>query len=513
MNRSIIQLKFLVILCFAFGSLQAQSKQTKVSQSIKVNKNVTIDLNTSYCNIVFDTWNRNEVSIEAYVEGDNVSNDALQGVLNNWDVDVDATNSHVSINAKSSGKPTKIWYATPNTYTDDDGLVNIILDELKYELADLPDVICESISGIEIPEVPEIPALPEMPKMPKLPKLPKGADHVTFDYDAYKKDGEKYLEEYSKKFESVYGEEYAKKMEAWGEKFGKEWGEKFGKRMEAWAKNFENNWNSEDFEKQMEAWGERFGQQMEQQYKAREEAAKAREKAHELREKARVKAMEQREIQREKRDQLIEKRRIIVEKLANKEGNIPVKKTIKIKMPKGAKLKVNVRHGEVEFASAENLNANLSHTKFIAQSVNGGSTSINASYSPIYVTNWNLGELNLNHSKTVEIGNVKHVVLNANSSNVTIDSLQGNAIIDCNIGDVNIFKIDDSFTNLNVILQNSNALIALPKASCNLQYKGNKSRLSHPKKEKGNVTTFSTGNLGSGKSIVVNAKYSTIIME
>jgi hypothetical protein len=48
----------------------------------------------------------------------------------------------------------------------------------------------------------------------------------------------------------------------------------------------------------------------------------------------------------------------------------------------------------------------------------------------------------------------------------------------------------------------------------NLQYKGNKSRLSHPKKSnKENVSSFSTGNLSSPKKIIVNAKYSNITMQ
>ena len=48
----------------------------------------------------------------------------------------------------------------------------------------------------------------------------------------------------------------------------------------------------------------------------------------------------------------------------------------------------------------------------------------------------------------------------------------------------------------------------------NLQYKGNKSKLVHPKKSsKDNLASFSTGNLSSPKTIVVNAKYSNVTMQ
>ncbi len=146
-------------------------------------------------------------------------------------------------------------------------------------------------------------------------------------------------------------------------------------------------------------------------------------------------------------------------------------------MPKGAKLKVNVRHGEIEFAAnIDNLKAELSHTKFTAHSINGSRTSINASYSPVYVTHWNLGELNLKYVENAELNNVKQMVLNSNSSNIEIQNLIGSAIIDGSIGDLKILKIDDAFDNLNVILQNSDAVITLPEVNYNLQYKGTRTR-------------------------------------
>jgi hypothetical protein len=235
------------------------------------------------------------------------------------------------------------------------------------------------------------------------------------------------------------------------------------------------------------------------------------EQQAEMHEKA---AKERKEYAKE-REKLAAKRRVLVEKLISPEANSKVKKTIKIKIPKGAKLKVNVRHGEIEFAAnIDNLKADLSYSKFIANSVNGSSTSINASYSPVHVTNWNLGELNLNYVKTAELKNVKHLVLNTISSNIDIENLSGSAIVDGNIGDINILNIDDAFSSLNIILQNINAVIKLPKVDCNLQYKGTRSRFAHPKKSsKDNVSNFSTGSLASGKSIVVNAKYSNVTMQ
>ena len=478
MNKIIIKLKLLGLCFLITGSLMAQQKLTKVSRSIKVNKDVTIDLNTSHCNIVFDTWNKDTVEIEAYIEGEQLSKEELENVLKSWGVDIDATTDLVSIRTKGSGSKTWVYRTDGH---DEDDMVGAVLRELKYELA-------------EMPEMPEMPQMPEMPELPELPELPEGVNNIEFDYKAYKKDGEKYLEKYTEKFESRYGKDYAKKMEAWGDKFSKEWGEEFGEHMEAWG---------ERFAKQMEGQAERI-----EAHAARVVAQAERIKANKEHAKAHKEHTKERSI-------LIKERREKISDLLDGNSNPNIKKTIKIKIPKKAKIKVNVRHGEIEFAAnIDDLKADLSHTKFTAYSINGSSTSINASYSPVFVTHWNLGELNLNYVKNAELEHVAHLVLNAISSEVDIENLTGSAVVDGNIGDIEIYKIADSFNNLNVILQNSNAVITLPKVDCNVQYKGKHSRLSHPKNaSKENPANFSIGNLASGKSIIVNAKYSHVVMQ
>ena len=485
MNKSIIKIKLFTLSFLIVGSVFAQQKLTKVSQAIKVNKDVTIDLNTSYTNIIFDTWNKGIVEIEAYIEGESLSKEALNKALKSWKVDIDASVNHVSIFTKSN--EAHVWAYT-NNHGDND-VIHAVLDELKFVIADVPDIDFHF-------EIPEIPEMPEAPQMPELPELPEGVDNIQFDYEAYKKDGEKYLEAYTQKFESTFGKDYGAKMEAWGEKFGKEWGEKYGK--------------------QIEAWGERFAKQMEKRAELSERQRELIAVQHEKQARIHEEIAKNHEKHAKEREKLANKRRVLVEEMVNREsGNSKIKKTIKIKIPKGAKLKVNVRHGELEFASnIDDLKADLSYTKFTAYSINGSSTSINASYSPIHINHWNLGELNLKYVEKADLENVKNLVLTSNSSNVTIGNLSGNAIIDGSIGDLRILKIDDTFTNLNIMIQNSDAVIILPRVDYNLQYKGTRSHFLHPKNvSKENVSSFSNNNLESNKTIVVNAKYSNVEMK
>jgi len=200
MNKSIIKTKLFILSFLIVGVVFAQEKVTKVSQSIKVDKDVTIDLNTSYTNIIFDTWNKSTIEIEAYVEGEDMSKQALEKISKSWSVDVDASQQNVSITTKGSGTNKWAYYISD----DEDHDVHVILDELKYVIADVPEMIYDI--NIDMPE------LPEMPEMPELPELPEGIHNIQFNYEAYKKDGEKYLEEYTKKFESTFGKDYSKKM-------------------------------------------------------------------------------------------------------------------------------------------------------------------------------------------------------------------------------------------------------------------------------------------------------------
>src|SRR6056300_1579016 len=146
MNSRIITMNLFAICFFVVGSIMAQNKLTKVSQSIKVDKDVVIDLNTSNCNIVFDTWNKDTVEIEAYIQGEKLSDEELQNALKLWKVDVDATQSEVSINAFGIGS--RNWVV--RTSGDDD--VRVILKELKYELAEMPEMDFEV--NVEVPEIP-----------------------------------------------------------------------------------------------------------------------------------------------------------------------------------------------------------------------------------------------------------------------------------------------------------------------------------------------------------------------
>ncbi|TCK68794.1 hypothetical protein DFQ05_0304 [Winogradskyella wandonensis] len=487
----------------------AQKKEIKTSQTAKVNKDVVVELNTNYVEIEIDTWNKDEVKIEAYLESDVLSQEDLKKALKTWNLNFDATLDKVYISSEG-GRGAGLF--PRNSYDD-------ILQELEFSLADLP----------EIPEIkvlpnmanfPDLPELPEMPEFPELPELPEGVKTIQFDYDRYQKEGEKYLSKWSKRYEKEGGKELQKRMEAWAKKFAEsgyeekmaKWGEEYGKRFEGqWAKDMEK-WGEEfgesfgkdmekwgeDLGKKMEAWGERFGKQMEQRAKALEKRAEA---------------MEKRAEQTAKRKEAMQDRKAsIFAQSYNSDRNSKVKRVIKITMPKKAKLKLNVRHGELKIASAvHNARGDVSHTFFVAENIDGSDTSINVSYSPVAINSWNVGSLNLNFVKNAEIKRANNLMLTSKSSNIVIKNLTDTGIINGSFGDLTISNLAETFNNLNLVLENSDAFVEIPESvNYSLFFNGNRSKYNNePTKQK---TVKRYDGKPTSKTIVVNAKYSSVTM-
>lgn len=494
-------LKIIVLMLFVTMSSIAQQKLEKISQSINVDDEVVINLNTSYTNIEIDTWNKDIIQVEAYMESDKLSKEELHKAFENWKVNIDGSKTMVTIESESS---LNSW-TNGLTLFDDNSLD--ALKELEFKLADIPEMpILENLVEANW-------NFDNMPQIPNLPELPKGMNNFNFDYDAYKEQGEAYLEKWSREYEDKYGKAYTekmkawaeefdadewdayeKKMEAWGEKFGKEfgekfgekfeedmekWGEEFGKEMEEWGKQLEEQLNESGFEEKMEAWGEELGKRIEEQIEAQ--------------------------------GNLNHDGNYLFE--TTSKSNLKVKKTIRIKMPKKAKLKMNVRHGELKFTSViHNLKADVSHSNFMATNIDGSETSINVSYSPVKITHWNAGELKLNYVDNAKIETANELILSSNSSNVNIRNIMSNAIIDGSFGDLVIGNISDSFKNINLVIENSDAILKLPKGDYSLFYKGTRSIFNNESTSSKTINNY-PNNSDINKTIVINAKYSNVVAQ
>ena len=530
----------ILVLCLLTTFGYAQKKLSKTSQSIKVNKDVVVDLNTSYVEIQLETWNRDIVEVEAYIESKKLSAEELERALDTWNLKVEGSNDRVTISS-NGGRSAGLY---------SDGNYATLLKDLEIELANLPEMP-EMPEMPNMPEMAEMPNIPEMPEMPELPELPEGVKSISFDYDRYQSEGEKYLAEWSKKYENKGGKElkksmeewakkfaesgYQEKMEKWGEEYGKrfegkwardmekwgeKFGEKFGKDMEKWGEEFGEKFGKE-CEQKMEVWGERFGKEMKKRGEVIEKRAKVLEKRAEALSKKRDANSQSLNEKREARSQALEERRnlmrnkresVLVKRLESG-GNSKVKKVIKIKIPKKAKLKTNIRHGELKLSSViYNMKGDISHSFLVAEHIDGSDTTINVSYSAMVINTWDLGTLNLNFVDKAQIKKANNLVLNSKSSNINIEVLTDTGIIDGSFGDLTISNLTASFKNLNLVLENSDALVNLPKnIDYNMYFKGSRSKYNNKQTAQKKIHNYPEGQ-SSNRNIIVNAKFSNVIM-
>lgn len=476
MNRSpkIVSKQLIIVLGFlisAFGVFgQKESKTYK--ESFNVNKDAVLDINTSYADIEFETWNKNVVEIVATVELEGAEKEEAEKYFEGDPIEILGNSSRIEITSTSKKF----------------GLFGS--QNFEFEFGDL-DIEIPDIAPFVV-EIPEIAPFPEIVEMPPLPQTKA----FKFDYKAYQKDGEEYMKKWQKEFKKSFDEKHQKRLEEWAE------------RMEERSKEMEKR--------------------LEEQEKRRDEMEKKRAEIIEQRIESREAQQEAREAQREVRREMMELREkregpnVFYFSTDGENKNYKIKKTIKIKMPKSTKIKMNVRHGEVKLAeNTRNLNATLSHSSLWATTIDGDETQVSVSYSPVNVRNWNYGQLKTNYSKDIALNEVHTLQLQANSSDVTIDNLLKKAFIKNDFGPLRILSVANDFEEMDVSIKNAEFNFKLPTSATKIYIKGTASDLVLPKslklKETKNGNTkilkgYSRG-VDDNRSIVITSDYSEVTVE
>lgn len=467
-----------LILCLISMGLGYGQKETKTfNETFSVSKDAVLNIDTSHTDIEFETWDKDEVAIEATIELEGATVEEIQRYFEKESFEILGNSKKVEIKTKAS----TIW-----AFSESEDA----LHDLHVDFPELHDMD-EFESSFEMMGMPEIAEMPEMPHIP--------VPH--FDYQAFTEDGEEYMKKWQKEFEKSFDKDYQKKMEAWGRKMENKQ-QKRAKRLEE---------RSKQIEKRMEERSEQMEERHEQLAKRMQEAQKRSEDLFERR--------------------TDNNRSVIISRNGSDEPNIfyfnsdgenknyKVKKTIKIKMPKGMKIKMNVRHGEVKLAdNVWHIDANLSHSSLWAASIDGDKTTIKASYTPVSIDRWFLGNLQANYAESVNLKEVFDIKLNTTSSDVQIDKLINKAFINTNLGQLKIATITKYFTDLDVTLQNAELDFNSPKVAFDIYVNGTSSSFESPAKitlerTKNHNNTVHKGyhiNKKGERSIVINSKYSEV---
>ncbi len=461
----------LAVLILTSGSIIAQTQQ-KVKKSYPLSANATINVDAQHTKLVFETWNKNEMEIEAFIDTKGLSKEEITEALAHWQLSVKGDRNNMSISSTGGG-----FRGIPMVPH---------IDSIPMITSEFIAPIMENLVGPMMQSFSQHPPLP--------PKFMENVGNLKFDHEAYKKDGEKYLKKWEKEMESKFGPEFEASMETWARNFEKDaekwsakmevdmeaWGEKFGKDMEKWG---------EQFGKDMEAWGEKFGAEMEEWGKQFEEGEGA--KGH--------------------------KKKITV--ISNGDTRT---KTLIVRMPKDAKLKLDVRFGEVNLAErAVDLNAQISHSKLSASTIAGQKTKVDVSYSPVKIKAWDYGVLNTSYVPNASIEKVKSLKLASASSDVKIGEITETAVISGTFGNLDILKLDPGFKSLNISLENSDLELNIPETALNFNYTGSQSSIKYPASIKAKPVKSYDSELINGyqKSsekggiVIIKARFSDVAIE
>ncbi|MFT5737739.1 MAG: hypothetical protein ACJAU2_001226 [Maribacter sp.] len=493
MNRftTIVSRQLLIALgFFTIPFCLSAQKQTKTfTESFEVTKDAVLDINTSYADIEFETWDQDRVTVTATFELEGATKEEAKDYYDNAPIEILGNSKKVSITSKSERM---------GLFPDRE--FNIDFEDFDIDIPDVSSFVVEMSQIAPFPEILDMPPLPM-------------TTAFRFDYDAYKKDGERYMKKWQKNFEKSFDKKHQKRLEDWGEK------------MEKRAEEFEGR--MEEQEEKIEVYEKRRNKLLEARIEKRNQKMEAYE---------------------ERRNVLVQKReKVIVERLRGRDSirffrtdsirsspntfyflsdgrnkNYKIKKTIKIKLPKTTRIQMNVRHGEVKLAeNTNNLNATLSHSSLYASSIDGGDTKVSASYSPVSVQRWIRGQLQANYSKNVSLSQVLDLQLNTTSSDVAIDELLGKAFIKSDFGPLVIKSISSTFEELDLSLKNAELRLPLPNSPTAIYIKGTNSELTTPSglqlvATKNGNTIIHKGNYlkgNGGATIHITSEYSDVVIQ
>ncbi|MBW2962598.1 hypothetical protein [Mesonia aestuariivivens] len=491
MKKKIIQPLVIAILLLVQTVVNAQTEVNKLQESFDVEKDVFIDLNTKRTHVVFETWNRDEVKIEAKVFSDELAKEQLQKIAELWKLEI-LGNSHkiaIASNGIEAGFGSFPEMGNPIT------VMNLNSDMIAPFMKNMVG-----------------PMLKQMSNHPLPPEFAEGLSSLKFDYDAYQKEGEAYVERYEQEVEDKFGKNFEAVMQEWGGSFEKDaqvWAKQLERKMQAMERSGEMKKREEAVEKKMEEWSQNFTQQIEAWAQQFEGSQGNMTKTVTTTPNGKIVSM-----------QYSGGNRMPMPSVRNAEEK--VRRTIVIKMPKNAKVHLNVRHGNLTFEDdVTNLRGNIAHTNFKAKNINGKETALTISYSPIYIEGWEHGSINTSYVKDCKIEKAKSIKLSSNASDVVIDELEETGIISGSFGELTINHTGDHFKRLEINLENSDLILKLPSSSFNFTYSGSRSEVKYPSKLKTSVMDSYGNQLIDGyhksrntdSSIRINARFSDVLIQ
>ncbi|MFK5958537.1 MAG: hypothetical protein QM495_06640 [Lutibacter sp.] len=430
----------LTLLFLTIISVKAQKFDKTIKEKFKVNSDVAIVINATNTDVDIETWNKNEVSIEAVMEVEGVTKAAAEKILKKWKFEALGNKSKVKITSLSTNF------------------------DFKFDFDfNFPDI---DVPHFEIPDI-DFPDF-EMPEMPEM-------DFDEFDYDAYKKDSS-YLKGYKirvakqvKKFkESGYKErlDLVRNSDEYKLKIIEFKNSKEFKNIMIESKKIAEKVRKEILKNKSE---------LKEQIKGAKKASKmAMEMIKKMKEEGKFDSIHNYSNSIHKlSDSINIQGENIYYSSDNKNSKVKVRKYFKIKVPKNATFDLNVRHGKLNIPNSnKKLSVNITYGNFVGGIISGVKNELKFSNSPVIINTLNSGNVTLKNVPNATFGTFSNANLFSNSSDVVIDEVGDNVALSQRFGNLEVLKIVPDFNNLNIILDYAKGTFKLSDAAFTFQING-----------------------------------------
>ena len=430
--------------------VSAQEVFQKLEKSMEASADIEVAVNANHTTLVFETWNKSEVKINAYIEGSELNSLTTKQIAAHWNIGVKKENNKITINS-----------ATSNFWSGNNGAT--VADSKIPDTNQIATIISNLLE----------PVIRDIKKDPSIGEQNYQLAGINFDLNAYRKDEEKYVQQWQNQIKEKFGNETNKLSVHQLNQLSKN-----RIPLDLITKTTIAQRSNSNFITQIYS-------QTTQHYRLPSSTIAT----------------------------------MSVTKNEEVRTSNHVSRMVKVMIPTNASIQLNTRHGSVVLENKiKNIKASLAHTKLDAKEIDGTASIIKISYAPVTIQSWKNGRLLINYVKNCRIQQADNLHINSDSSNIFINSLENKAFITGNFGAITLVELSKKFSTLDLIIENSDFKLTLPDTALTFNYNGMQSRISLPKtmqvsarKSMGNV--FMNGfhkNRDTDRAITIYSKYSTI---
>ncbi len=292
-----LQFRILLIAGLLFGPVHAQEFMTPVSE-FPVDHQAKVIIDASYTEIEIEEWNKNRVEVQGVMTVEGLSESEAKNIFDSWVVETEKKGNTIEIIANSDSFGNEFFFIHNDKY-----LGNVVVD--------IPEISAHVLEALDSLHV----MLPEISDFSDIDynfdfNTNLDYESLSFDYEEFKRNSA-YL---------------------------KEWQERNKEQLQRLKEELkESHLEMDEKHKEMEK------QIIVIQEQARVKAEREVERqAKEIERQAKMAERQAREVEKE-----VMKRQTEIQKILAERQKIKVKRTLKVKMPKNAKLEMDVDYCKI----------------------------------------------------------------------------------------------------------------------------------------------------------------------